>query len=277
MKKIGFIGAGNMGGALITAACSGNDPQDVIITDYFVDKAEALAENLGCCVAKDNAEVVRSARYVMLAVKPQVLSSVLREISPVLKECIDAGQPKVLVSIAAGVTVESITKNLDVDLPIIRIMPNTPVSIGKGMILLTSDVRGEVKVSEEQFEEFVSIMHAAGEFDRIREDGIDEATVATGCTPAYVYMLIEAMADGAVMAGVPRDKAMKYAAQATIGSAAMVLESGLHPGALKDAVCSPGGSTIVGVAELEKGGFRHAVIQAMLGAYHKNIDLGKSK
>ena len=120
-----------------------------------------------------------------------------------LKECIDAGQPKVLVSIAAGVTVESITKNLDVDLPIIRIMPNTPVAIGKGMILLTSDVRGEVKVSEEQFEEFVSIMHAAGEFDRIREDGIDEATVATGCTPAYVYMLIEAMADGAVMAGVP--------------------------------------------------------------------------
>lgn len=275
-KKIGFIGSGNMGGALITAACRGNDPKDVIITDYFLDKAKALADNLGCCVASDNAEVVRSAHYIMLGVKPQVLGSVLREISPIIKECVEAGKPRVLVSMAAGVTVESIKKNLDVEVPIIRIMPNTPVSIGKGMILLTSDIRNKVKVSEKQFEEFVSIMHAAGQFDRIKENGIDEATVATGCTPAYVYMFIEALADGAVMTGVSRDKAIKYVAQAVLGSAAMVLEGELHPGALKDAVCSPGGSTIVGVAELEKGGFRNAAIQAVLGAYYKNIDLGKN-
>jgi pyrroline-5-carboxylate reductase len=145
-KKIGFIGAGNMGGALITAACRGNDPKDVIITDYFLDKAEALANKLGCCVAADNAEVVRNARYIMLGVRPQVLGSVLKSISPVLKECIEAGKPRVLVSMAAGVTVENIKKNLDVELPIIRIMPNTSVSIGKGMILLTSDTKWQRSV-----------------------------------------------------------------------------------------------------------------------------------
>jgi pyrroline-5-carboxylate reductase len=119
-------------------------------------------------------------------------------------------------------------------------------------------------------------MHAAGQFDHIIEGGIDEATVATGCTPAYAYMFIEALADGAVMTGVPRDKAILYTAQAVLGAAAMVMETGLHPGALKDSVCSPGGSTIVGVAELEKGGMRNAAIQAVLGTYYKNIDLGKN-
>ncbi|HHV19517.1 MAG TPA: pyrroline-5-carboxylate reductase [Thermoanaerobacterales bacterium] len=274
-KKIGFIGAGNMGSALITAACRGNDPKDVIITDYLLDKAKALADKLGCCVASDNVEVVRSAHYIMLAVKPQVLNSVIKEINPVLKECIETDKPRALVSMAAGVTIENIKKKLDIELPIIRIMPNTPVSIGKGMILLTSNNK-EAVVSEKDFDQFISIMNAAGKFDRISEEDMDAANVAMGCTPAYAYMFIEALADGAVMTGLPRDKAIKYAAQAVLGAAAMVIESRHHPGILKDAVCSPGGSTIVGVAELEKHGFRSAAIQAVLGAYNKTIDLGKN-
>ncbi len=274
-KKIGFIGAGNMGGALIKAACLGNDPRDIIITDYFLDKAKFLGNELGCYVAKDNAEVVRSAKYVTLGVKPQVLGSVLREINPVLKECVNAGKSRVLVSMAAGVKVESIKENLDVELPIIRIMPNLPVAVGKGMVLLTSN--NEIaSVSEKEFEQFTSIMHQAGLFDHVNEGDMDAANIAMSCSPAYVYMFIEALADGVVMTGLSRDKAVKYITQAVLGAATMVQESGQHPGALKDAVCSPGGSTIVGVAELEKHGFRNAAIQAVLGAFNKTRELGKS-
>lgn len=275
-KKIGFIGTGNMGGALITAACRGNNPNEVIITDYFLDKAKNLATNLGCCVAESNEEIVRKSKYIMLGVKPQVLESVVREISPILKECIENGETRILVSMAAGITIETIKKYLEVEIPIIRIMPNTPVSIGKGMVLITTNILNESEVSNEQLEEFTHIMKSVGRFDKIKESEMDECTVAAGCTPAYAYMFIEALADGAVMAGVSREKAIKYSAQAVIGAASMILETGIHPGELKDAVCSPGGSTIVGVAELEKNGLRNAAIQAVLASYYKNKDLGKN-
>lgn len=275
-KKIGFIGTGNMGGALITAACRGNNPNEVIITDYFLDKAKNLATNLGCYVAESNEEIVRKSKYIMLGVKPQVLESVVREISPILKECIENGETRILVSMAAGITIETIKKYLEVEVPIIRIMPNTPVSIGKGMVLITTNILNESEVSNEQLDEFTHIMKSVGRFDKIKESEMDECTVAAGCTPAYAYMFIEALADGAVMAGVSREKAIKYSAQALIGAASMILETGVHPGELKDAVCSPGGSTIVGVAELEKNGFRNAAIQAVLASYYKNKDLGKN-
>lgn len=269
---IGFIGTGNMGGALIRAACKGIDPKQVLITNHTLDKAKRLADEVGCDVVLTNEEVVRQCKFIMLGVKPQVLPAVLQEIAPAVKACTEAGEEKVLVSMAAGVTMDSMEQSLALHnrVPIIRIMPNTPAGIGKGMTLVSGE-----KASPAQVAELEEILKMSGRFDEIPEKLSDAAGVAAGCTPAFTYMFIEALADGAVMAGVPRAKAMEYAAQAVMGAAALVLESGQHPGALKDAVCSPGGSTIVGVSKLEEGGLRSAAIQAILGAYHRNQELGK--
>ena len=152
----------------------------------------------------------------------------------------------------------------------LRIMPNTPAAIGKGMTLIHPEC-----CKPELVDEFETIMAQSGRFDRIGENLADAAGAASGCVPAFAYLFMEGLADGAVMAGVPRQKAMTYVAQAVLGAASLVLESGQHPGALKDAVCSPGGSTIVGVSKLEEGGLRSACIQAVAGSAEKNKQLGK--
>ena len=270
--QIGFIGAGNMGGSLARAACNSIDPQQVLITDYNLDTARNLAQQIGCQVAETNEQVVNQCRFIMLGVKPHILPGVLKQIAPVLARQLADGQQKVLVSMAAGVTMATIQSYLGeaAGVPLLRIMPNTPAAIGKGMMLVHTEHCPEQFVAE-----FEQIMAQAGRLDRVPESLSDAAATVSGCAPAFAYQFIEGLADGAVMAGVPRDKAMAYAAQALLGAAAMVLETGKHPGALKDAVCSPGGSTIVGVAKLEEGGLRSACIQAVMGAYQKNIQLGK--
>ncbi|MEG2595133.1 MAG: pyrroline-5-carboxylate reductase [Ruthenibacterium sp.] len=275
MKKIGFIGAGNMGGALITAACRGNSAQEVLIADCMPQKAQALAQKLGCCVAKSNAEVVQDAQMILLAVVPQVLDEVLQEIAPVLAQLHEKGEQRILVSMAAGVSVASLTQKLGTAHPILRMMPNTPVAIGKGIILLTTGQKEPDAAVRDAVQMFTQTMAAAGTFDCIDESQMEAATVATGCVPAFAYLFLEALADGAVLTGVSREKALAYCAQAVLGAASMVLETGQHPGALKDAVCSPGGSTIVGVAALEKGGLRSAAIEAVCGAYDKTVGFGK--
>ncbi|NCB04779.1 MAG: pyrroline-5-carboxylate reductase [Clostridia bacterium] len=275
MKKIGFIGAGNMGGAIIKAVCAENDPREVVITGLSLEKARAFAAPLGCGVAESNTEVAREAEIVVLGVKPQVVPGVMAEIAPVLAECVRDGKPKLLVSIAAGLTTQTLRAYVPgADVPVIRMMPNMPAAIGEGMILVAADQGG---ATQEQYAELMHLLRAAGRFDLLPEKLIDAATVPAGCAPAYAAMFIEALADGAVMAGVPRAKAYLYAAQAVKGAAAMLLESGMHPGALKDAVCSPGGSTIAGAAELERGGLRGTVIDAVLAACARNAELGKQK
>lgn len=271
MYKIGFIGAGNMGGALIVAACKSIGAEHVVITDYLPEKAESLAAQTGCAFVKTNAEVVRNAEYIVLAVKPNVIRLVAGKIAPVLEEEKEAGKTHVVVTIAAGVTVAAIRACVGDDTTVIRIMPNTPAMVGKGMILLT----GPSDTPEALFERLEQLLCAAGDFERVSETSMDSLTSVTSCSPAYVYMLIEAMADGAVQAGIPRDVAMRLAAKTVQGSAAMVSETGKHPGELKDAVCSPGGSTIVGVTALEENGFRNAVIQAIVRSAEKNKELGK--
>ena len=269
-----FIGAGNMGGAIIEAVCRSTEPRDVIIFDRALDKTKELSTKTGCRVASDADEAVRSAHYVFICVKPNVFSETLRNLLPVLKEETGKGEEKVIVSIAAGVTTESIVSVLNeasLCLPVIRLMPNTPVAVGKGLILM-SPIKS---VSEEDINNLKEALSPGGEVATIDESYIDPSTPIFSSSPAYVYMFIEALADGGVMAGVPRDKAQKFAAQAVLGAAAMVLETGKHPGELKDAVCSPGGSTIVGVEELEKKSFRAAVASAVYEAYKKTITLGK--
>ncbi|MBM6900648.1 pyrroline-5-carboxylate reductase, partial [Gemmiger formicilis] len=179
-------------------------------------------------------------------------------------------RPFVLVSMAAGLSMHQIRQMAGSGYPIIRMMPNTPVALGDGMIQYCHD-----DVEPEQLNEWLSAMAPAGQLDEVPENLIDAASAVSGCGPAWVYQFIEALADGGVAAGLPRAKAQEYAAQTVLGSARMVLESGQHPGALKDAVCSPGGSTIQGVRLLEQRAFRGAVTDAVLAAYEKTKELGK--
>lgn len=261
----GFIGTGNMGGALATAACkSGNS---ILLADHDTAKAEALAARCGGTVG-DNATVAQQCRYIFLGVKPQILGTVLQELKPLLAA---REEPFVLVSMAAGVTMGRIEELLGASYPTIRIMPNTPAAIGEGMILYTANAN--VTAADEA--EFVELMNAAGAFDRLPEALIDAGSALSGCGPAFVYLFIEALADGAVECGLPRDKALRYAAQTVTGAARMVLTDGRHPGELKDAVCSPGGSTIAGVHALEDGAFRGAVMGAVQAAFDRTKELGK--
>lgn len=273
MKRAAFIGAGNMGGALARAACRAVGPDQVVLANRTREKAQLLAAELGCAEA-DNAGAVRQARCLFLGVKPQGMGALLRELSPFLRECHEAGDDKVLVSMAAGLRLDDMRRHLDgagYAVPLLRIMPNTCAAIGMGMIALSAQ-EGE---DEALLREVEGLLSAAGRVERLSEELLDQFTAVAGCGPAFVYPFIEAMADGGVMAGLPRRQALTYAAQTVLGAAAMILETGKHPGALKDEVCSPGGSTIAGVAELERAGLRAAAMDAVLAAYRRNMELGK--
>ena len=274
MKKAAFIGVGNMGGALARAAVRALGADQVTVTNRTLAKAEALAAELGCSLAKSNADAVRGAEYIFLGVKPHMMRALLNTLAPVLADCYAAGEDKVLVSMAAGVRIEDMRpclKGAGYDVPILRIMPNTCVAIGKGMTAVCM----EEWVDESVLEEVEEILSATGKLDRVPEELFDQFSALAGCGPAFVYPYIEALADGAVAVGLPRKQALEYAARMVMGAAAMVLESGKHPGRLKDEVCSPGGSTIAGVAELERGGLRAAAINAVRAAWRRNTELGK--
>jgi len=260
--KVGFIGCGNMGGALAYAV-SRVSYADILLYDKDTDKASALAKEIAAKVAEIN-EVIE-ADCIFLGVKPNILPSVLKEISKGLSE------KTLLISMAAGVEISSVEKALGRSLPVIRIMPNMPVSVGKGMILYTKNEQ----VDELMENDFLELLKFAGKLDEIPERLIDAGSAISGCGPAFVYMFIEALADGGVAAGLPRDKAISYAAETLIGSAEVVQNTTKHTGALKDSVCSPGGSTIEGVLTLEDGGFRGVVSEAVIAAYEKTKRLGK--
>lgn len=264
MKKLGFIGCGNMGGALAKAAAKAEC--EIFLADFDEKKAKALAEETGGSVC-DNYFIAKNCDYIFLGVKPQVLASALADLAETLCERSDRF---VLVSMAAGVTTEKISGMIGKPLPIIRIMPNTPVAVGGGMVLYTT-----ANTSEAEVECFLDIMAKAGRFDCLPEKLIDAASAVSGCGPAFVCQFLEALADGGVACGLPRDKALLYAAATLEGTARLVLETGTHPAALKDAVCSPGGSTIEGVRRLEEGALRATVIDAVIDSYERTKELGK--
>jgi len=263
----GFIGAGNMGGALAKAAAKAMAPKNITLTDQLAEKAAALADQLGCNTASAT-QVAETCGFIFLGVKPQVMGTMLKEIAPVLAKRKD---DFVLVSMAAGVCIADIQKMVGGNYPLIRIMPNIPASVGSGVILYDTTAN----VSAEAVETFRKAMQYAGLVDPLPEKLIDAGSALSGCGPAFVSLFVEALADGAVACGLPRDKALAYAAQTVAGSAQMLLQTGMHPGQLKDAVCSPGGSTIMGVNALEEGGFRACAMDAVLAAYEKTLDLGK--
>ena len=263
----GFIGAGNMGGALARAAAKTLGGKNIILADQMAEKAAALAEELGGKTA-DTTAVAEGCDYIFLGVKPQVMEAMLLSIAPVLATRSDRF---VLVSMAAGVAIADIRRMAGGDYPVIRIMPNIPASVGGGVILYdTTD-----NVTEAEAAAFCQAMAQAGIVDRLPEKLIDAASALSGCGPAFVSLFVEALADGAVACGLPRDKALLYAMGTVKGTAAMLLETGMHPGQLKDAVCSPGGSTIAGVKALEDGGMRGTVMEAVDSAYARTLELGK--
>ena len=263
----GFIGAGNMGGALARAAAKAVTSEYVLVSDVYAPAAEKLAAELSCKIA-DGAAVAAQADFIFLGVKPQVMNSMLQNIAPVLAQ---RKTPFVLVSMAAGLSIQKIRDMAGGDYPVIRIMPNIPVKAGSGVILFDATPN----VSEEALAAFQTAMAGAGLVDRLPEKLIDAGSALSGCGPAFVALFAEALADGAVQCGLPRDKALAYALQTIAGTAQYLQESGQHPGALKDAVCSPGGSTIAGVHAMELGGFRAASSEAVICAYEKTLDLGK--
>ncbi len=262
----GFIGCGNMGGALATAARKALPGEAILLANRTPEKARALADRLGA-TAVSNAEAARRSDYLFLGVKPQMMAGMLADIRPVLAA---RETPCVLVTMAAGLTIDAIRRMAGVDFPVIRVMPNTPAAIGQGMLLCCAD-----GASDAQVEAFDSAMAGAGILDYVEEKLIDAGSVVAGCGPAFAAMLIETLADGGVACGLPRAKAQRYAAQMLLGTAALALETGAHPGAMKDAVCSPGGSTIQGVRALEAGGFRSAAFEAVVAAYEKTLELGR--
>lgn len=260
--KYGFLGCGNMGGAIARALSKVT--KDIMVTDRS-GRARALAGELGIRYGSGE-EIVSSCERIFLAVKPQMMAGVLEPLQGALQQ-----RKPLLITMAAGLTISQIEQMAGGKLPVIRIMPNTPVAVGKGM---TQYCRNDL-VAEETIASFLEDMRFSGQLDELEERLIDAASALSGCGPAYMYLFIEALADGAVACGVPRAKAMEYAAATMIGAGEMVLATGMHPGALKDAVCSPGGSTIAGVRTLEQHGFRGAAMDCVAAAFEKNKELGK--
>lgn len=254
--KIGFIGAGNMGGAIIGGYVKKNpqEAENVYISEHGAEKSARVAAAMGVNACSSVEELVEAADMIVLAVKPNMFGAVL----PQVREAIEkGGESKLIVSIAAGITIEDMETALPEGTQIVRTMPNTPALVNEGM----TAVCPADGVDQESLNAVLELFGSCGKAEVVKESLIEAVVGVSGSSPAYVYMFIEALADAAVAEGMPRAKAYQFAGQAVLGSAKMVLESGMHPGALKDAVCSPGGSTIEAVMALEKSGLRAAVME----------------
>ena len=260
--KYGFLGCGNMGGAIARALSK--KTKNIAVSDRS-GKAKQLAQELGVAYS-DNASIASSCDRIFLAVKPHMMKDLLLP----LRDTLIQRRP-LLITMAAGLEIRQIEKFAGTHLPVIRIMPNTPTSVGKGVIpYCANDL-----VAEDMKVDWLEDMEMCGLLDPLEERLMDAASALSGSGPAYLYLMLEAMADGGVACGLPRAKALDYAAMTMAGAAEIYLSTHTHPGALKDAVCSPGGSTIAGVRVLEERGFRGAAMDCVCAAYAKNKELGK--
>ncbi|MGL4912368.1 MAG: pyrroline-5-carboxylate reductase [Romboutsia sp.] len=266
-KKIGFIGSGNMAKAMIGGIVKSQLVEciNIYVCDLNQNTLDAVNNEFKVNTTKDSKEVVTSSDIVIVAVKPNVYDAVLESV----KNLIDS--EKIIVTIAAGKTIASIENIIGNDKKIVRTMPNTPALVNEGMSALCKNKN----ITDEDLNTVKAIFDSFGKSEIVCENMIDAVIGVSGSAPAYVFMFIEAMADAAVGAGMPRNQAYKFASQAVMGSAKMVLESGKHPGELKDMVCSPGGTTIEAVKTLEEKGLRNAVIKAIENCMEKSKAMSK--
>ena len=253
--KLGFIGTGNMASAIMGGIIKNNviPAEEIIGADLFAPGRERAQKEYGINVTADNKEVAQKAETIILSVKPQFYESVIADIKDVVTD------KQIIITIAPGKTLAWLAEQFGKDVKIVRTMPNTPAMVGEGMTAATPNEH----VTKEELDYACKILSAFGKVEVVTEHMMDAVVAVSGSSPAYVFMFIEAMADAAVAEGMPRAQAYKFAAQAVLGSAKMVLETGKHPGELKDMVCSPAGTTIEAVGVLEEHGFRSAVIDAM--------------
>lgn len=266
--QVGFIGAGRMATALARGLVSSNflPVGHIVASDVIPEARKRFTEETGALAVDKAADVLKRSNVIFLSVKPQQMASVLEELQPKLESS------HLVISIAAGVPIATLSKALGSQSRIVRVMPNTPCLVGSGASAysLGAAATGEDGQLVERMLSTVGVAVA------VPEKLLDAVTGLSGSGPAYVYQIIEALSDGGVLAGLPRDIATKLAAQTVLGAAKMVLETGEHPGALKDAVASPGGTTIAGLQALEAGGLRAALIDAVAKATARSVELGKS-
>ena len=267
MKKIGFIGAGNMAGAIIGGIIKSNlvESQNVIASAKTMTNLNKLKDEYNINVTLDAREVVKNSDIVFMAVKPNIFDGVLESVKDLI------GDGKIVVSIAAGKSISSMENIIGDDKKIIRTMPNTPALVNEGMSALCPNKN----IEDEELKIVKGIFDSFGKSEVVGEYLIDSVIGVSGSSPAYVFMFIEAMADAAVVGGMPRKQAYNFAAQSVLGAAKMVLESGKHPGELKDMVCSPGGTTIEAVKVLENEGMRSSVINAVCACIEKSKEMSK--
>lgn len=263
--KLGFIGAGNMGSAILEGVLKAGHTMasDLYITDINPQQCAKFASR-GVQICPSNKDLADACDCVLLAIKPVYAAQVLKEVFDQLED-------KLVISIVAGWTYQMLENALPASTRFVRVMPNTPLAVGEGMSIIDS----KCKCSAKELDYAESVFACAGKTIRVEEHVFVAATSINGCGPAFVYQFIEALADGGVRYGVPRKMAYELAAQTLIGAAKMVLETNEHPGKLKDAVCSPGGTTIEGIYALEKGGMRAAVMDAIGATIEKTNRLSK--
>ena len=253
--KLGFIGCGNMASAIMSGIISNGliQADEIIGADVFAPSKEKAKETLGIQIAESNIEVVQKADAFVLSIKPQFYAQVIAEIKDYVKE------NQIIITLAPGKTLDWLEEQFGKQVKIVRTMPNTPAMVQEGMTAACASTF----VTTEELAYVCDILKAFGDVEVVPEKLMDAVVAVSGSSPAYVFMMIEAMADAAVAEGMPRNQAYKFAAKAVMGSAKMVLETGKHPGELKDMVCSPGGTTIEAVKVLEETGFKGALMQAM--------------
>ncbi len=262
MAVVGFIGTGNMGSAIARAAGKSNQVDRLLLANRSPEKAERLAKELGGEVS-DNRQVAVNADVLFLAVKPQYLLGMFDGIRDVLEARKDRF---IIVSMVAGWTLDRLTRELGV-FPFVRIMPDIPAQVGAGITLVCPG-KG---ITEEEKALVLDLLDGSGLVSELDEKQLDAANGVTGCGPAFAAMFVEALADGAVACGLPRQRALEYAAMMVKGSAELLLQENMHPAVLKDKVCSPGGSTIQGVRKLEECAFRAAVMDAVIATFEKKF------
>lgn len=259
---IGFIGVGNMAGAIINGMLgNGVDCKDIYIHNTTKTKMIPY-EKKGINICSSNGEVVEKSKYVFIAVKPNVYPLILEEIKDKLSE------KHIIVTMASGFSIENV-KEIIGGVKVCRTMPNTPALVGAGYTAVCFDNL----ISDDEKEELIKLIRSFGEAEVISESYLNAYSAVSGSGPAFAFMMMEAMADAAVLLGVPRKEAYKAVELTLLGSAKLAVESGKHPGELKDMVCSPGGTTIEGVRTLEEKGFRSAMIESILNTYKKNLNL----